>query len=80
MIRRNPEALAIALILLLIPVASFVGSLHERLVRHAIPIHRELRIQRDNFRMEGQRLRLNREQLRREFRENIRNAFRFDCI
>jgi hypothetical protein len=66
MIRKHPEALAIGVILFFLPIGSFFRSLNDEIRREIAPLHRELRLQRDNFRL--------------ELRDEIRQALRFDCI
>ena len=92
MIRNHPEAIAIIAILLTMPCAYLIGNASREARSAVAPIHREIgrelrRELRDNlqrekekFRDEGQRLRLERDRLRHELRDEIRRALRLRTV
>jgi hypothetical protein len=92
MIRNHPEAIAIIAILLTMPCAYMLGSASREVRSTIAPIHRELgrelgrelrqelRREKDKIRGEGQRLRLERDRMRHELRDEIRRALRFRSV
>ena len=88
MIRNHPEAIAIIAILLTMPCAYLIGSASREARSAVAPIHREIRRElRDNLqrekekiRGEGHRLRIERDRLRHELRDEIRRALRLRTV